>query len=317
MDNTKHLVCLGGGIGTVNLLQGLKQYTTNITTIISMADNGGSSGRLRRLYNVLPSGDLVSCMAAMTNHDDFTKKLLTFRFPGERYGDDHELGGQKLGNLIMVALEELTNDYQKAITKFQELFDVQGKFIPATKANVDISATTVEGKEIFGEETIDLGKYEGKRILESIKLHPQDAIAPKEAVTSLREADTIICGPGDLYTNMLPVIIVPEIKQALIESKAKKILIINVANKPFETLGYDLQDYIDAVKRHIGCFPFNFVIVNNNFSIKIPKKYHYTYVSYKNHQQPDITLIERDLVNQDFPLYHDSDKLAKVVWENI
>ncbi|MDE2589449.1 MAG: YvcK family protein, partial [Patescibacteria group bacterium] len=192
----KKIVCLGGGVGTVNMLRGLKAYTTDITTIISMADNGGSSGRLRRLYNVLPAGDMVSCMSVMSRQGDLTQKLLTYRFPGERYGDDHELGGQKLGNLVMVALQELTGSFAGAITKFQELFDVEGTFIPATANHVDISAVTVEGKEIFGEETIDLGKYEGKRILEKVILHPSDAKATPAAIEQILSADVILCGPG-------------------------------------------------------------------------------------------------------------------------
>ena len=314
----KKIVCLGGGVGTVNMLKGLREYTTNITTIISMADNGGSSGRLRRLYHVMPAGDLISCMSVMTKQGDVTEKLLTYRFPGERYGDDHELGGQKLGNLLMVALEELTGSFEKAIAEFQKLFDVAGTFIPATQKHVDISAFTVEGKEIHGEETIDLGKYEGKRILERIALLPQDAPASPSAVQAILAADVILCGPGDLYTNLLPVLVVPEITKALGKSKAKKLFIVNVANKPFETMGYYVEDYVAAVARHIEAFPFESVVVNSNVSVPIPSQYHYTYVTKKDAAPiPSVSVISGDLVDENFPLYHSSAKLAKTLVENI
>lgn len=315
----KKIVCLGGGIGTVNLLRGLKKYTQNITTIISMADDGGSAGRLRRLYNIMPLGDLVSCMSVMSkNREKIIPEFLTYRFNGERYGKDHELGGHKLGNLIMVALKDLTGSYEQAIAIFKQMFDVQGEFLPATKENVDISAITIDGNEIFGEEKIDLGKYRGKRILERVLLHPQDADATTGVVESILSADVILLGPGDLYTNLLPVLIVRDIAQALQKTKAKKIFIINVANKPFETRGYDLKDYYESIKRHISCFPFDIVLVNNNFTKEIPKQYHYTYVRTTDdtHLNGSI-VVKEDLVNEEFPLYHSSEKLAKAICKYI
>ncbi len=317
MQNKK-IVCLGGGIGTVNLLRGLKKYTKNITTVISMADDGGSAGRLRRLYNVMPPGDLVSCMAAMTE-DPLIQNLLKYRFTGERYGKDTELGGHKLGNLILVALRDLSNgSYEDAIKLFKKTFNVEGNFLPATRDHVEISAKTIDGQEIFGEEKIDLGKYRGKRILEKVFLHPQDAPAAEGVIKSILDSEAVILGPGDLYTNLLPVLIVPEITKALSVTKAKKIFIINVANKPFETRDYKVEDFIDAIKRHIGIFPFNTVLINNNFSISIPKKYHYDYVKKGNKPLPeDLNIIAEDLVDNDFPLYHNPDKLAKVVLEHI
>jgi uncharacterized cofD-like protein len=317
--NNKKILCLGGGIGTVNLLRGLKHHTKYITVVVSMADNGGSAGRLRRLYNVIPLGDMVSCMAAMSDDNDtLVKDLLTYRFGGKRYGKDNELGGHKLGNLIMVALKDLTGSYEKAVEQVKRLFHVEGFFLSATEAHVDISATTIEGKEIFGEEKIDLGKYKGKRILEKVSLHPSDAKAAEGVVKHILEADAIILGPGDLYTNLLPVLIVGDITQALKKTRAKKIFIINVANKPFETRDYRISDYIKAIERHIGFLPFDVLIYNNNTSVPIPKKYHYTYVSPNiSDVEEKIQFVHGDFVNREFPLYHDPQKLAKVVMECI
>ncbi len=319
----KKIVCLGGGIGTVNLIRGLKKYSDDITVIVSMADEGGSSGRLRRLYNISPPGDMVSCMAALCgDRNELLSKLFTYRFPGDRYGKDNELSGQKLGNLIIVALRDITGSFNEAIPAFQKLFQIPGTFLPATAEPVTITARTVDGKEVVGEENIDLGKYNGKRVLERVYLNPKDAKVSKKVIKSLQEADVIIAGPGDLYTTILPVLIIPSIRAILSQSKAKRLFIVNVANKPFETKDYSVSDYMTAVVKHLGVYPFDKVVVNNNFSISIPRKYKYSYVSYHqddktNLTEHDIDLIEKDLVDEKFPLYHDSQKLAKVVSEEI
>ncbi|MEK7534324.1 MAG: gluconeogenesis factor YvcK family protein [Patescibacteria group bacterium] len=315
----KKIVCLGGGIGTVNLIIGLKKYFSDITVIVSMADDGGSSGRLRRLYNIAPPGDLVSCMATLAKTDDsYLTKILTYRFAGERYGRDEEIGGQKLGNLIMVAMRDITGSFDKAIALFQKTFNVKGDFFPATTGNVTISAKTIEGKRIFGEEKIDMGRYAGKRILEKVFLEPANAKTSSKVLKSIKEADAIIAGPGDLYTTILPVLIVKDIKEELKKSKALKIFLVNVANKPFETKGYSVNDYITALKRHLGSFPFDKIIANSNFSVGIPKKYKYQYVALTAPKKLNgVKLITSDIVNENFPLYHNSSKLAKTIIENI
>lgn len=313
----KKIVCLGGGVGTANLIMGLKSFFKNITVVASMADDGGSSGRLRRLYNIPPPGDLVVLMAQFVKNP-YVAKLLTYRFPGNGKGEDAELYGHKLGNLIMIALLNIAKDFDKAINLFQKIFDIKGDFLPATSEKVSISAKTIEGKLIYGESKIDLGKYSGKRILEKVFLEPANAKANKEAVRSIMDAEIIIAGPGDLYTTILPVLIVKDIEKALKMSKALKIFVVNVTNKPFETKGYDVTDYIEAVKRHLGSFPFDKIIANNNFSVEIPKRYKYQYVSYKTAQKTNhIKLITSDIINKTFPLYHNSAQLAKTIIENI
>ncbi len=320
-NNNKQLkiVCLGGGIGTVNLIKGLKKYTKDITTITSMADDGGSAGRLRRLYNMFPPGDIVSCMAALANNskDGYLSKLLTYRFEGNRYGKDDSLGGHKMGNLIMAALTSITGDFKESVAIFQKTFHIPGTFLPATAEHVNISAKTVEGKEIFGEEKIDLGKYRGKRILERVYLHPSNAKADSHAVQQIMDADIIVLGPGDLYTAVLPVLIVPDISEAIKKTKAKKVFVVNIANKPFETRGYKTQDYIDAIERHIGQVDLNLIIVNNNFSVHIPRKFHYHYVRNNIEKLENTKILVRDVVDKEFPLYHSPAKLAKVLIENI
>lgn len=317
MDNRK-IVCLGGGIGTVNLIKGLNEYFSDISVVISMADDGGSSGRLRRLYNVPPPGDLVSCMAAFVlRSNPAISEMLKYRFSGNRYGKDADLSGQKLGNLIMIALRDITGSFDKAIDLFQKTFDIKGVFLPATSQTVNISAETIEGKKIYGETKIDLGKYRGKRILERVYLEPRDAKANPRVLKSIEEADIIIGGPGDLYTTILPVLIVPLVKEALRKSKARKIFIVNVTNKPFETKGYGVRDYVLAIKRHLNVFPFGKILVNSNLRPAIPSKYNYKYVDFEANDYEDIEIIKADLIDEKFPLYHDSAKLAKTIVENI
>ena len=331
MSKQPNILCLGGGIGTVNLIRGLKNYTGTLSVVVSMADEGGSSGRLRRLYDIFPPGDIVSCMAAFAHETNpLLEKIVRYRFPGNRYGKDDNLSGHKLGNLIMVALRDVTGDFREAITLFQEIFHIPGRFLPATADPVTISAKTIDGKIVQGEERIDLGKYTGKRVLEELYLHPKDAQPAAGVLEAIADADVIITGPGDLYTTLLPVLIVPDIAQALMQSRAKRIFIINIANKPFETKGYNVTDYIEAVKKHLGVFPFDKVIINNNYTLEIPKRYHYSYVHKKpgkrlyhsvplltNEKNTPIQIIEEDLIDEAFPLYHSSIKLAKVVFDHI
>lgn len=311
----KRIVCLGGGIGTVNLIKGLRKYAENITVVISMADDGGSAGRLRRLYRIMPPGDLVSCMAACATHPHpLMKQLLTYRFPGNRYASDKELTGQKTGNLLMVALRDITGDFTSAIRAFQDIFSVPGTFLPATGDFVRISAKTTDGQMVYGEEKIDLGKYEGRRVLEKLYLYPKNVAASPLVVHAIKNADIIICGPGDLYTAVLPVLIIPDMQKLLKESKAQKIFVVNIANKPFETKGYKVVDFIAALKKHLGFMPFKKIIINDTFSYPIPKRYKYTYVRHNGKAiDPDITLYHSDLVDREFPLYHDSQKLANAI----
>lgn len=315
----KKIVCLGGGIGSVNLVKGLRSYTDNITIVVSLADDGGSSGRLRRLYNIPPMGDVVSCVAALAEGDNpLLAKLLTYRFPGDRYGRDDDLAGHKLGNLIMVALSDIAGGFNKAIPLLQEIFDVDGHILPATNEKVSLSAQTVEGKKVHGEEAIDLGKYEGERILDRIFIDSENDTANEVVLEEIEKADILIAGPGDLYSTLLPVLIIPGINEAIQKSSAEKFYIVNVANKPFETTGYTVADFISAIEKHLGTFPFTKVISNNNFSVPIPAEYNYSYVQQIDQSSSgSIEMIEEDIVDESFPLYHNSAKLATAIVKHI
>jgi uncharacterized cofD-like protein len=310
----KKIVCLGGGIGTSNLLRGLKTYPFHLSFVTSMADDGGSSGRLRKAYRIMPPGDIISCIAALIlDEQKELADLLTYRFTG----DDNEnttIGGQKFGNLLMLAEVQRTGDFYKAIGLTKKMFGVDADIFPASDEHTQLSAITHDGRHIHSETTLDLALYSEPRSLKKIYITPKVPKVNPALISALLDADCIISGPGDLYTNQLPVLVIPQIREAFLKSSAKKIFILNVANKPFETKGFTLQTFIEAFVEHLGVFPFDTVIANNNQTYPIPDEYQYDYIQIgESKQKEEFELIESDLVSQNFPLYHDPQKLASVV----
>lgn len=313
----KKIVCLGSGIGTVNLIKGLVEYTDSITVVATMTDDGGSTGRLRRLYSIPPPGDLVSCIAAMSQADETMKKLLTYRFAGDRYGTDTSLGGHKLGNLMMVALTSITGDFSKALSYMQKIVKTRGRVLPATTESVSIWAETSVGERVDREENIDLGRFTGT--IEKLHLKPENPSTSKEVTEAISDADLIIAGPGDLYSTILPVLLIPGVINAVKQSKAQKLYIVNVANKLFETPNYKVNDYLKAIASHCGANIFKHVLMNSNVTPVIPDKYRrqYEFVPLNYEKDKNYEVAAYDIVNTEFPLYHDSKKLAKVIMENI
>ncbi|HVA96905.1 MAG TPA: uridine diphosphate-N-acetylglucosamine-binding protein YvcK [Candidatus Acidoferrales bacterium] len=319
MNNPKNIVCLGGGIGSSNLLKGLKHFPFHLTVVTSMADDGGSSGRLRKAYGIMPPGDIISCIAALIPDDQKElADLLTYRFSGPDK-EDTSIGGQKFGNLLMLAEIQRTGDFYKAISVVKKMFGVTADFFPATDEHTHLSAITKDGRHIHSETTLDLAMYSQPHGLESIYISPKSPKVNPKVINALFNADCIISGPGDLYTNQLPVLVVPEIKDALLKSSAKKIFVLNIANKPFETKDFTLRDFIHAFAEHLDTFPFDTVIANSNQKNPIPEKYDYEYIRIDEQYRQDnsFTLLESDLVDNSFPLYHDPQKLASLIVKHI
>ena len=314
----KKIVCLGGGVGTSNLLRGLKKYGPVLTVVTSMADDGGSSGRLRKAYGIMPPGDVISCIAALAPDAELAS-LLTYRFSGS--DKEHKvIGGHKFGNLLMLAEMQRTGDFYQALETVKKICRVTADIFPATEERVHLGAMTNDGRQVHSETTLDLALYGEPHGLDKVYLRPKNPKVNKKMIDSILGADVIISGPGDLYTNQLPVLIVPEIKEAVIKSKAKKIFILNVANKPFETRGFTLKDFVSVITKHLGVFPFDMVVANNNTTLPIPQRFRYRYIAIDKDlsaTQKRFDLIEEDLVNADFPIYHDSEKLASVIVKEI
>lgn len=315
---TRNIVCLGGGIGTSQILKGLKGEGVKLTAVVSMADDGGSAGRLRRAFSVLPPGDLVNCLSALSEEESIIKDLLLYRFNGENYKKDTELGGHKLGNLIFVALSDLyKGDSAKALEEFSKIISSQGQVLPATLDNVTIWGKTKIGKKVYGETTIDLGKYSGPKSLKEVHLDPENVKAYKNTISAIKAASIIIAGPGDLFSNLLPVLIVEDIKKELISSKAHKIFIVNIANKPFETVGFKVSDYLKTLKDHLGQDIFDTILVNTNQKQQIEKGLNYRYVAFDKQNLTSFgnSIVTGDFVNKAYPIYHDSQKVAKAIEE--
>lgn len=308
----KRIVCLGGGVGTANLLSGIKNYFIETNVIVSMADDGGSAGRLRRFYKIPPTGDIVNCMIALSNADNVMLDLLKFRFPGDRYGADYILPGQKIANLMFAALILNNKDIATAISKMREIFKIKASIYPSSLSRVSLRAKTSLGRIVRREENIDLGKFKGK--IKQLFIHPKNPKVDERALAALRESDVIVAGPGDLYTTILPVLLVPSILSEIKKSKATKIFVVNVANKFFETPGYSVLDFINAIKKHCGFQPFDYFLINNNTKFTIPEEFKEEYsVAPLSKNEKNVKCIYEDLVNENFPLYHDSSKLAKSI----
>lgn len=315
-NKINRIVCLGGGVGTAQVLKGLREGSYDLTSVVSMADDGGSAGRLRRAFSIPPPGDLVNSLAALSQEESVLKDLLVYRFAGKRYGPDTDLGGQKLGNLIFVALSDIyKGDTNKALEEFSKIISSKGRVLPATLGDVNIWAKTKSGKRVSGEQNIDLGNYNDGGVLTEVHLEPQNAKAYKPTVEALSKAGSIICGPGDLFSTVLPVLIVPKIKQLLKETNSKKIFIVNIANKPFETRGFKVSDYLKTINNHLGSDVFDTIIINTNQKPTIPTTLKYKYVQYDkdNLEEYKNRILEGDLVNSKYPIYHDSSKIASAI----
>ncbi len=314
----KKIVCLGGGIGTANLLSGIKYKFSDVTAIVSMADDGGSAGRLRRYYKTFPPGDVINCMIALSQEKELMKDLLRFRFRGNRYGPDNILPGQKLGNLILVALSSMKGTFNEGLLEMEKIFKTRGKILPATAVPISIWAKTSTGHIVTREENIDRGFFKGQ--IKRLFIKPKNPPVNKEVLDKIRNTDVIIAGPGDLYTTILPVIMIPLILDAVRKSKAKKIFVVNVANKRYETPKYSFEDFAESIKKHCTDRLFDTFLLNNNLSLSIPeehrREYKYVPVEIENNKK-SYKVIYDDLISNDFPLYHDSKKLAKAITNSI
>ncbi len=313
----KKVVCLGGGVGTANLLSGIKDEFSDINVVVSVADDGGSAGRLRRYYKIPPTGDIVNCMIALSDADKVMLDLLKFRFPGERYGPDNILPGQKIANLMFAALMLNANNISEAIGKMKEVFQVKANIYPSALTKISLRAKTSTGHIVRREENIDMGRFKGR--IKRLYIYPQNPKVDVRAIEAIKEADVIIAGPGDLYTTILPTIIIPKIAEELKKSKAKKIFVVNVANKFFETPNYSVSDFIAAIKKHCGFQPFDTFLINNNVEYKIPDGFRkeYSIAPLSKDKNIAVDCVYRDLINEEFPIYHSSKKLAKAIVEYI
>lgn len=305
------IVAIGGGTGLSTLLRGLKEYSDHITAIVTVADDGGSSGKLRRELGVLPPGDFRQCIAALADAEPLMSSLLQYRF-----GAGTGLEGHSFGNLFIAAMAGITGDFERALLESSRVLAVRGTIVPSTLHNVTLCAETrnPELTRVAGESEIT---HRGKPI-ERVYLEPEHAPAYPGAVRAILEADLIIAGPGSLYTSVLPNLIVDEIKRALEVTPAKKIYICNVATQPGETNDFTVEDHFEALEQHVGKGIFQAVLANNNFNVRFPEHTESRMVRPRADTPPAFEIVLSDLVDQALPWRHDPSKLAKMVikWYN-
>lgn len=249
------IVVIGGGTGLSVMLRGLKEKPLDITAIVTVADDGGSSGILRTEMHMPPPGDIRNVLTALADVEPLMSLLLEYRF---KTGTG--LAGHSLGNLILAAMNDITGDFVTAIGELSRVFAVRGRILPASNHEIVLKAVMDNGNTVVGESKIP--KAEGT--IERVFIEPADVQALPEAIDAIREADAILVGPGSLFTSILPNLLVPQISQSIMDSNAVKIFICNVMTQPGETDNFTVGDHLRAIHNHVGHHLFDYVIVNNS-----------------------------------------------------
>ncbi len=238
------IVVIGGGTGLSTMLRGLKTYTENITAIVSVSDDGGGSGVLREDLGMLPPGDIRNCITALANTEPTMMELMNYRFP------EGINKGQSFGNLFLAALNGITGSFEEAVTRMNEVLAVTGKVLPVTNANVNLVADFENGASVVGESKIAAKKKQQNCRIHKVRLEPERPKALPHAIDAILSADMIILGPGSLYTSIIPNLLVDGIVQALEQSKAPKIYVLNIMTQDGETEGYTAFDHLHALLQH-------------------------------------------------------------------
>jgi uncharacterized cofD-like protein len=252
----KNIVTIGGGTGSFVLLAGLKKYPVNLSAIVSMADDGGSTGILRDELGVLPPGDVRQCLVALSDSSQIMRELMNYRF------DNGTLNGHSFGNLFLSALEKIKGNFLSGIEEASRILNIRGEVVPVINQAVRMHIELKNGEIIIGENNLDHNEEIRKIGLKKIFLKPSVS-ANKKAIEKIKEADLIIIGPGDYYGSIVPNLLVRDIAKALKNSRAKIVYICNLTNKKGQTDGYSLETYVDGLNTLIGLPRIDLVIANN------------------------------------------------------
>ncbi|MBI5145334.1 MAG: YvcK family protein, partial [Candidatus Omnitrophica bacterium] len=236
-----HLVTVGGGTGLSTLLSGLKEYTSNITAVVTVADDGGSSGRLRQQFDILPPGDIRNCLVALADAPALMRDLFQFRFD-----KSSELSGHSFGNLFITAMTRVTGDFEQALKETSKVLALRGQVIPSTLSNVVLVAKHKDGSITVGEEKIP----QAKLTIEEVSLRPENSQASPESIRAINEAQIIVLGPGSLYTSIIPNLLTREISQSIAASGAIKVYVCNIMTQPGETDSYKASEHIKVLIKH-------------------------------------------------------------------
>lgn len=308
------VVAIGGGTGLSTLLRGIKNYSANITAIVTVADDGGSSGRLRREMGILPPGDIRNCMAALADEEKLLTELFQYRFTA-----GEGLSGHSFGNLFLTAMRDIAGDLEGAIAQSSKVLAIRGKVLPATLEDVSLWARLEDGRIIYGESNIP----EARGKIVELGCTPANPPATPAVIKAIEEAEYIILGPGSLYTSIIPNLLVPEIQEAIVKSKAPKIYVCNIMTQKGETDGYTVSDHISAIDHVCGGKIFDAVLVQGRQpSPDVLKKYaqkhcHPVYLDREEVEKLGRRIVKANVMNENphsAYVRHDPQLLGKVLF---
>ncbi|HEY8226340.1 MAG TPA: uridine diphosphate-N-acetylglucosamine-binding protein YvcK [Pyrinomonadaceae bacterium] len=321
-NSGQKLVAMGGGTGLSTLLAGLKElvgkssesiWIENLSAIVTVSDDGGSSGRLRDELQMLPPGDIRNCMIALSEDSSLLSRLFRYRFRG-----DGELGGHSFGNLFLAALTEVTGDFTEALRLSSEVLASKGHIYPATISDVRLVAELENGQEVRGETSITASRSPIRRL----RLEPELCLPLPQVLKAIRAADVVTVGPGSLYTSILPNLLVSQVARVIGETQATKIFICNLMTQPGETDGYSAREHLETVKKYAPEIHFDFVIVNDK---RITQEQAELYAAEDAHQigiddnaidaalDSSTEIVKADLLDAGEKVRHNSIRLAQVV----
>jgi len=310
LEKGPKIVTVGGGTGLSVILHGLKEYSNNITAIVTVADDGGSSGRIREHFDILPPGDIRNCLVALADAEPLMRDLFQFRFD-----KDSALEGHSFGNLFITAMTKLTGDFEVAIRESSKILAIRGRVIPSTLENVKLIAEFQDGSKIEGEANIP----KKNAPIKSVALKPAGSQPTKDAIQAIEEADVIVLGPGSLYTSIIPNLLVKGIADAISASRVPKVYICNVMTQSGETDGYTASDHIKALISHSNKGIVNTCVVN---VAKAPKELLGRYEKEKSYpviadseriRQLGYKVIEEKMISLTDFVRHDASRLSGII----
>ncbi len=309
----KKIVVIGGGTGTFTVLSGLKKYFSDLTAIVTMADDGGSSGRLREEFGILPPGDIRQALIALSRSDN----AMLARLFGYRFLESKSLKGHSFGNILLTALERLTGDFQTAILEAGKILGVRGAVIPVTLDNVLLFAELDNGDIVRGETNVDVPQYDHRRTIARIWLEPKATVNPR-AIQAIADADLVVIGPGGFYTSILPHLLIPGIVEALQQTNARVAYVANLMTKGGETNDFRASDFLRVLESYLGPNVIDAILVNTKRPAT--KRFKPYAKEGAGVVAPDLArssdrlrVIRGDFLRDRGFLRHDSEKVAKII----
>jgi uncharacterized cofD-like protein len=314
MYTKKRVVCIGGGTGLSTMLRGLKEYTDELTAIVTVADNGGSSGILRREMNMLPPGDIRNCLLALAQTEPIMQEIFQYRFK------EGSLEGQNLGNLFLAALSNMYGSFEKGVEMANEVLAVKGQVIPVTTENVQLKATYEDGSMVLGEHEIVYTNKIVRKKIEKVELVPGTPMAYKKAIDAILKSDIVVLGPGSLFTSLIPNLLVEGISDAIKRSYGTVVYVGNIMTQAGETDAFTLKMHVNEIERYLGKNVIQYVIANNTILDRAVEG---------QYKEEDAVVVDNDLIGDesfhiietDFAslstcqgyLRHDAKKLAEII----